>query len=956
MDTEKQYNILVVLDFAVRYPIPRATIRDMIYCYQKYSGHRVHYLNFAYCNRIPEHIRKTKFDLIIFNTLFLVGRWNVQRFAELIDSEEVRLLRNFDAVKIALPQDEFLHNEILCDFINEYNIDYVYSVAPESEWAQIYHKVNLEKVKFCRILTGYIDDDLIDKIHSLVSSSMERTIDIGYRSVYATWLGRHGYLKKRIADIFLVEAPKYGLAIDISTDKEDTFYGDEWYKFLLRCKYQLGVEGGSSILDRDGSIWKKTENYLSHHPNATFEEIEASCFPAEDGNLSLFALSPRNLECCTTKTCQVLIEGEYNGVLEAGKHYIELKKDFSNIKEVLEIIKNDKLRQEITERAYDDIVKSSKYSYRNFVKYIIDTSLSDTAPKDKPASSVYPQKIKPSAVHTKKNQETGQGINAILLIYDHPLQLDAPTILEHMNSFEQWSAFKVFPINTKFGFPEELYHFNFRIILMHYSLFGSHTYALNEEFKSYLANAKESYKIAFFQDEYYYCKQRFDFINRYNIDCIYTLLEPTCHKNVYLKYTKVPKLIYTLTGYVNDSLVDIGRSFTRQDEQRTIDIGYRGRHLPSFTGKEAQEKVEIAVRFKKYAADLGLKLDIETAEAARIYGDNWYRFLANCRAVLGVEAGVSIFDLEDRVFSAYADIKKQLGREPSYDELPRNLLEQWEGNIFYRTISPRHFECAALRVCQILFEGQYSGIMKPMVHYIPLKKDFSNFDEVIRLFKDKNIRQQLTENAYRDLISSGKYTYKSFIESFDNELIKNGFRPEIQDDIFASVKEKMEFLVQLQKAYFHLYCRNIQKAQDIFAELHAINPDSVRVLVGISCCHLYLRQHTSAISVLQNAEKKDTVSPEIPMHLGLIYEKLGDLYASENAFKRALTLDPKHLPSANFLALLYSRQERYDDALDILSKIAMLSKNSAALEAISKIEHTIKRSAIKKILENVDSG
>ena len=27
--------------------------------------------------------------------------------------------------------------------------------------------------------------------------------------------------------------------------------------------------------------------------------------------------------------------------------------------------------------------------------------------------------------------------------------------------------------------------------------------------------------------------------------------------------------------------------------------------------------------------------------------------------------------------------------------------------------------------------------MEPMVHYIPLKKDFTNFDEVIRRFRDE---------------------------------------------------------------------------------------------------------------------------------------------------------------------------------------------------------------------------
>jgi len=32
--------------------------------------------------------------------------------------------------------------------------------------------------------------------------------------------------------------------------------------------------------------------------------------------------------------------------------------------------------------------------------------------------------------------------------------------------------------------------------------------------------------------------------------------------------------------------------------------------------------------------------------------------------------------------------------------------------------------------------GDWRGIVQPMVHYIPLKKDFSNFNEVIALFRN----------------------------------------------------------------------------------------------------------------------------------------------------------------------------------------------------------------------------
>ena len=79
---------------------------------------------------------------------------------------------------------------------------------------------------------------------------------------------------------------------------------------------------------------------------------------------------------------------------------------------------------------------------------------------------------------------------------------------------------------------------------------------------------------------------------------------------------------------------------TVPEEQRTIDIGYRGRRLAYYMGRGAQEKHEIGRGVLERAAAAGLRVDIDTEESSRLYGVSWYRFMANCRAVLGVEAGV----------------------------------------------------------------------------------------------------------------------------------------------------------------------------------------------------------------------------------------------------------------------------------------------------------------------------
>lgn len=267
-----------------------------------------------------------------------------------------------------MPQDEFLNTDLLCYFIDDFNIDHVMSVSPETEWGKIYGEVKNKKTRYHKILTGYLSDDTVRVIKKKLCKT-KKTIDIGYRAKkVAYWLGRHGCLKYDIAEKFVDATKSSGLIVDISTDKGDVLIGNKWLEFLTKCKYTIGVEGGASILDRDGSIKAATEKFINKKPNASFNDVEEECFPGRDGEFKLFALSPRHLESCMTKTCQILVEGEYDGVLKPLIHYIPLRKDLSNIDEILAKIKKDICRSDIVEKAYEDIVISGNYSYSILIK------------------------------------------------------------------------------------------------------------------------------------------------------------------------------------------------------------------------------------------------------------------------------------------------------------------------------------------------------------------------------------------------------------------------------------------------------------------------------------------------------------------------------------------------------------------------------------------------------------
>ena len=184
-------------------------------------------------------------------------------------------------------------------------------------------------------------------------------------------------------------------------------------------------------------------------------------------------------------------------------------------------------------------------------------------------------------------------------------------------------------------------------------------------------------------------------------------------------------------------------------------------------GLGAQEKTNIGINFLNLAKEKNINLDIKLGEEDRLYGEDWNRFLASCKSMLGVEAGVSIFDIDG---SIREETEKYIKKNPKADftEVHENLLKSNEDNIHYRMLSPRIFEAVAFKTLLILFEGEYSKLLEPGVHYLELKKDFSNLEDVLKRLGDQKEINKITDKAFNDLIQSGKYSYKNFINEFDS--------------------------------------------------------------------------------------------------------------------------------------------------------------------------------------------
>jgi hypothetical protein len=355
----------------------------------------------------------------------------------------------------------------------------------------------------------------------------------------------------------------------------------------------------------------------------------------------------------------------------------------------------------------------------------------------------------------------------ILILYDHHW-LHIKTISDYLVSFRRYSSFEVY-YATCFG-PCYFDLNSFDAIVIHYSVKVCYPGYLSSSYERALRKTR-SLKILFLQDEYEATNANRKAINDLGISQVFSCVPPSFIDIVYPKQ-QFPNTRFDsiLTGYVP---LDVAQSVHPIPmSERTTMIAYRGRNIGYWYGNLAREKYLIGKQMRYFCDQYGIKSDIEWEEDKRIYGDDWLTFLSRARATLGTESGANVFDYDG---SITLSIQRELLNNPtiSYEDVHAKYLKHTDGSIIMNQISPRIFEAIACRTVLILFEGSYSGIISPYQHFIPLKKDFSNIAEIFRLLHDCDYLESLADRAFNHVIASNRYSYQTFIESFDQILLQH---------------------------------------------------------------------------------------------------------------------------------------------------------------------------------------
>jgi len=366
-----------------------------------------------------------------------------------------------------------------------------------------------------------------------------------------------------------------------------------------------------------------------------------------------------------------------------------------------------------------------------------------------------------------RRAQSRPALNVLMLYDDNSTHVS--TVAEHLEGFRKHSRHRFFflPATEFVGLADakgaELDLSCYDALAIHYSVRVS----VPDHLSAGIAAAVATYrgpKLLFAQDEYDNVETTRRWMERLGIDALFTNVPQESLDFVYPRdrFAKVD-FIPTLTGYVpEDPSID---AFAMPMAERTLRIAYRGRSLPHQYGALGREKYMIGLDMRRLALARGLAVDIEVAEGKRIYGADWYRFIGSARATLGTESGCNVFDFKGEL--------RRLARQHKdmpFEAFAERYLKGHEGLVKMNQISPKIFEAIRLRTALVLFEGEYSGAVRAGEHYILLKKDYSNVEDVFAQLEDISVLEAMTERAYRDVIVAGRYSLRRFVEGVDDYL------------------------------------------------------------------------------------------------------------------------------------------------------------------------------------------
>jgi hypothetical protein len=282
-------------------------------------------------------------------------------------------------------------------FLRRVGADFVGTQLPLEAGLWLYAETGAEVVALPHALN--------DSVFRRETLDSDRRFDIGGRSArYPAFIGDDE--RNRVYDLFREIGPQRSLVVDIDTLAR--LDRPSWARFLNDCRGTIGSEAGSWYLERDDRTVLEIQDFIRRSTGRTVIRANGLAhraarhlpYPVKEGLRRLLALSPirheaigdagvdtaeinerffagrprcpvyskcissRHFDAAGTGTCQILVKGRYNDILEAGEHYIALDPDFANLGEAIARFRDAGERRRIADAASALALGAHTYRHR----------------------------------------------------------------------------------------------------------------------------------------------------------------------------------------------------------------------------------------------------------------------------------------------------------------------------------------------------------------------------------------------------------------------------------------------------------------------------------------------------------------------------------------------------------------------------------------------------------------
>ena len=336
------------------------------------------------------------------------------------------------------------------------------------------------------------------------------------------------------------------------------------------------------------------------------------------------------------------------------------------------------------------------------------------------------------------------------------------TIKDYVESFCNYSKNKIIITDWNQIIPSA------DIIILHYSIIHAILFQHEKErFKQYI-HFLSKYKgkvVVIIQDEYYDVNKIRLMLKLFNVDLILSCI-PKEHQRTIYNTTPKARIESVLTGYI---LKNKYFEKIKTIKERNILIFYRGKNLPYYYGKLGRWKQNIGIKMKYYCDNHDIEnINIAWKQKDKIFGDAWIHTMHDSKVTLATPSGLNVFHYDNKIINA-CNYKERYIKGYTYEMAEKEFNLQ-DGPIPMGQISPKMFEAAMCGTVLVMYPGTYNGIFKKNIHYIELQPDFSNIEQVMKKIQDDDYLQKMSNRTYKDIVESGKYSYKTFITKVDGWL------------------------------------------------------------------------------------------------------------------------------------------------------------------------------------------